>query len=375
MVNTSIVQIVPRMYPVFDGLGDYGLNLARRLQADFGTETQFIVGDPSWHGNPSLDKFLIRTVTDRSATALLSCLKNSSVVLVHYVGYGYEKRGCPSWLIEGLEHWKKEGPKRTLITMFHEVYASGPFWTSSFWLSPTQRHLAARLAIISSHIITNKELYANILRQLLRNDRRCIYVLPVFSNVGEPEQTPLPLLKRKRHLVVFGNRGHRQLVFQKSIGSLKRVCRALGIEEIFDVGALIEHDIKEIDGIKVTCTGVQPAHRVSALLSEAIAGFFNYPTDYLGKSTIFAAYCAHRLLPIGVYYNERSAEGLHSNRHFLLADRYEGDWNLSSAQLIADDAYNWYQDHTLSKQAEVFAARIAANDSTDSFSRKLRTQA
>jgi hypothetical protein len=202
---------------------------------------------------------------------------------------------------------------------------------------------------------------------MLRSDSRHIYVLPVFSNVGEPEQTPLPLLKRKRHLVVFGNRGHRQLVFQKSLESLKRVCHALDIEEVFDIGALVEHDITDIDGIKVTRTGVQPAHQVSALLSEAIAGFFNYPTDYLGKSTIFAAYCAHRLLPIGIYYNERSADGLHGNRHFWLADRHEGDWNLSAAQFVADNAYNWYQEHSLSKQAEVFAACITGSDINQSY--------
>jgi hypothetical protein len=91
-----------------------------------------------------------------------------------------------------------------------------------------------------------------------------------------------------------------------------------------DIGARVEHGISQIDGIPVMQTGVLPAHEVSALLSDSIVGFFNYPTDYLGKSTIFAAYCAHRLLPVGVYYNERQVvDGLSSGEHYWLADGHE----------------------------------------------------
>ncbi|MFZ4728709.1 MAG: glycosyltransferase family 1 protein, partial [Pseudanabaena sp.] len=71
----------------------------------------------------------------------------TSPVLLHYVGYGYAKRGCPVWLVDGIQRWKNLYPDRLLVTMFHELHASGtPPWTSSFWLSPLQKNLVTRLA-------------------------------------------------------------------------------------------------------------------------------------------------------------------------------------------------------------------------------------
>lgn len=364
----SITQIVPRLPPVVDGLGDYAVKLAERLHKDFGIETRFVVGEPEWRGTSALEGFPISQVDDRSAAALLSHLsENSTTVLLHYVGYGYDKRGCPRWLVDGLERWKRRSPERVLITMFHEVYASGPPWRSSFWLSPTQRNLAARLSLISNRSITNREGYAEILRRLSQGKCQQIPVLPVFSNVGEPNQMPLPLMKRRRRLVVFGKSEHRLLVFQKTLAQLKKTCHALGIEEVFDIGSLVEHGITNIGGIPVTRTGMQPAHKVSVLFSDAIAGFFNYHPNYLGKSTIFAAYCAHRMLPVGIYWNEQTADGLQHDRHFWLADKREGDWSLAAAQSVADNAYNWYQNHNLSKQVELFASYLSAGTSRRDF--------
>jgi hypothetical protein len=360
----SITQIVPRLPPAVDGLGDYAVKLAEQLHKDFRIETHFVVGEPGWRGTSALESFPISQVSERSAATLLSSLSdNSAAVLLHYVGYGYDKRGCPRWLVEGLEHWKRRSPERVLITMFHEVYASGPLWTSSFWLSPTQRNLAARLSLISNRSVTNREGYAEILMRLSRGKCQQIPILPVFSNVGEPDQMPLPLMKRRRRLVVFGKSGHRLLVFQKSLNELKKTCHALGIEEVFDVGSLVDHGITNIGSIPVTRTGMQPAHRVSEIFSNAIAGFFNYPTNYLGKSTIFAAYCAHRMLPIGVYCNEQNADGLQPDHHFWLADRHESEWRLAAAQSVADNAHNWYQNHNLSKQVEIFAEYLTASTS------------
>jgi hypothetical protein len=59
--------------------------------------------------------------------------------------------------------------------------------------------------------------------------------LPVFSNVGEPDYVP-PLVERPRRLVVFGGRGPRSRVYQRSRLALERTCRDLEIEEIVDIG-------------------------------------------------------------------------------------------------------------------------------------------
>ena len=46
----QIIQIVPKLPPAIDGLGDYALNIARQLYKDFGVKTHFVVGDPAWVG-------------------------------------------------------------------------------------------------------------------------------------------------------------------------------------------------------------------------------------------------------------------------------------------------------------------------------------
>lgn len=363
MNHNFLIQVVPRLPPAVDGLGDYALNLAHQLSKVFGIETHFIVGDPIWKGDAHVEVFPVSRIEDRSMRALISLplLESARAVLLHYVGYGYEKRGCPNWLVNGLECWQKESSERTLITMFHEVYASGAIWTSSFWLSRTQKNLAARLARISKQILTNREGYAKILRHLSGDRERLIPVLPVFSNVGEPDCLPAALAERQRRLAVFGNCGHRQRVFRESLEALKRACHALEIEEILDIGTPVEHGVSQVDGIPVKVIGRLPAHAVSAFLSDSIAGFFNYPADYLGKSTIFAAYCAHRMLPIGIHSTERHADGLRGGQHFWFVDKHDGSWSLAASQTIADHAYQWYQEHNLRRQAEIFAASITAH--------------
>lgn len=358
MNHNALIQIVPRLPPAVDGVGDYALNLARQFSTIFGISTRFIVGDPVGNTCAYLEGFPVTRIEDRSAHAFLSLpdIKSTSSVLLHYVGYGYEKRGCPRWLVDGLEHWQSADGDRKLITMFHEVYAFGPIWTSSFWLSRLQKTLASRLARLSSHCLTNREEYADVISQLSWGSHKQVTALPVFSNVGEPDGMPSPLAGRKRRLVVFGNRGHRQLVFHESLKALSQTCHAFNIEEIVDIGVRVEHGISHLNGTPVVQAGALSAQEVSALLSESIVGFFNYPTDYLGKSTIFAAYCAHRLLPVGVYYNGRQADGLLHGEHFWLVERHEGEWSMPAAQVVADNAYHWYQAHTLSKQAEVFAS-------------------
>jgi hypothetical protein len=360
---SHITAIVPRLPPAVNGLGDYGLNLARQLRQDFGLVTDFIVGDPNWVGGTLVEGFAVKQVAAKSATALLDLLPNqsdsSAIVLLHYVGYGYAKRGCPVWLVEGLEHWKKAANNRCLVTMFHEIYAFGPIWTSQFWTSPLQKNLATRLTFRSDYCFTSKQGYAEILDQISQGKHTKIPALPVFSTIGEPEHIP-PLLERTRRLVVFGNGGSRSRVYQRSLLALERTCRELEISEIVDIGPSLGFEVEPVQGISVVSMGVKSPQEISDLLSNSVVGFFDYSTEYLAKSTIFAAYCAHRLLPIGVFYEGLNVDNLEVGKHYWLADRYQGSMNLLVGQLIADNAHAWYQTHNLSVQASAFANYLMA---------------
>ena len=360
-ITNTIYSIVTRLPPAIDGVGDYSLNLARQLRQDFGIETHFIVGDTTWKGATEIEGFPVSKLTSHLATNLVSLLPSNCQhpipVLLHYVGYGYAKKGCPFWLVEGLQAWKNQVANTRLITMFHETYAFGAPWNSVFWLSPLQKNLAARLTRLSDMCITSKQSYAKTLEKLSFSKQNNIPTLPVFSTIGEPNQVPL-LTQRSRRLVVFGQPPNRRKVYQKSLATLTRTCQELEIKEIWDVGPPTGMNLTEINGFPVVSVGQITPLEISTILLNSIAGFFNYPTEYLAKSTIFAAYCAHGLIPIGTFSYASSADGIEPGKHYWLADHQKGSLTLAEAQTIADNAYNWYQTHNLSAQAKVFFAYL-----------------
>lgn len=360
----QIVQIVTRLSPAIDGVGDYALNLARQLRKDFGIETTFVVGDPKWMGDSSLEGFTVRRVTARSPDSLLSLLPNSMdriPLLLHYVGYGYATRGCPFWLFEGLQRWKETSSNRYLATMFHEIYATGPPWTSTFWLSSLQKNLAAGLSRLSDECMTNRNGYVKILRELSQGKHTKLAALPIFSGVGEPVLELPPLADRQPRLVIFGGRNSRRRVFEKASHALKWACQTLGVEEILDVGPSTGLQPSEVGGVPVNCVGEKTAEDVSALLIDSIVGFFDYPPEFLAKSSIFAAYCAHGILPVGnVVADPVPADGLEVGKHYWIADARAAAISIGEGQIIADNAHSWYQEHDLSFHAHTFAACLTS---------------
>lgn len=311
----KILQITPHLPPPFEGVGTYAAALAEAL-AKLGIETRFLV-------------------PDRTVQGLLSGIGDAETVLLHYAGYGYQRRGCPSWLAEGLERWRFS-PGTRLVTIFHEVWASGPPWRSSFWLLPLQRRIAASLARRSAALATTLPVYADLLRPWAKE----VAVMPVFSTVGEPAAVP-GYGERARRIVVFGGAGVRGRTWGSFLPDLARTVRELGAEEIVDVGPAVEIP-RTVEGVPVRGLGVLPPADVSGLLLESAAGFLAYPPDFLPKSTIFAAYCAHGVLPVCAWRD---------GRHYWNG---EGD-----PQAVATAAREWYADHALARQAERFRDLLA----------------
>src|SRR5467141_2905569 len=103
----DVIQIVPRLPPATDGVGDYAIRVARQLRAAHQIESHFIVGDPEWQPPMNLE-FEAASIRVRSSAKLIEALqRNGSIAtaLLNYVGYGYAKRGCPVWLVKGLKQW------------------------------------------------------------------------------------------------------------------------------------------------------------------------------------------------------------------------------------------------------------------------------
>jgi hypothetical protein len=324
---TEIVQIVPRLPPPAEGVGGFALSLADALQVQ-GIASQMVAG-------LQLDaESLARRLEEAGA---------GRPVLLHYAGYGYHPRGCPGWLVDGLREHRRRGGR--LVTVFHEVYASGPPWRSSFWLSPAQRRLAAELARLSDGMVTSLDLYRRLLRRLV--PERDAAVLPVFSAVGEPDAVP-PLAARVRRLVVFGGPGARNRIYGELAADLDAACRALDIEEVWDVGpGTVEAGPRLRLPRRVL--GEVAAGGLGGILLDSLAGITSYPAAFLGKSTAFAAFCAHGLLPVCVP-GRRRPEG--TPTPFWPAGRTPA--SAAEAQEIADRARAWYAGHGLDRHAATY---------------------
>jgi hypothetical protein len=384
----EILQIVPRLPPSVSGVGDYAYLLANQLRAAHDIHTRFIVcgqgARSEGHGAEGrgqkadvrfpasdfrIDGFPVYHLKERSAGELLRVLSQPGMpqtVLLQYVGYGYEKRGCPVWLVKGLRAWSKaQSPMRQapsakrLITMFHELYAFGPPWRSSFWTSPLQRQLATQLARLSDACVTNMRRYANWLGLRARQHAGQIKALAVFSNVGEPAQVPA-YHERPPRLAVFGTPSWRRQAYTKHRDSLVRICKSLELTEIVDIGAPCE----ETPNVSIRCVqkGSLPAELVSQELLSCRAGFFAYPIPYLGKSGSFAAYAAHGLAPVTHSANPvESEDGIHVRDHYLPASIL-GHCDAKLLEIVCSKTRDWYAAHDLRKNALSYADALRQGD-------------
>lgn len=366
----EIIQFVPGLWAPSDGVAAYARTLARALHDHERLDTRFLCGDP-------MDRFRSRTDScgDRTATvgarspvqvvaALeVRCGAHQDVpmqgVLVHYANYGYAERGCPFWLIVGLERWKQRNPRSQLLVMFHEVYASGPPWRSAFWLSPIHRHLAGRLLRLGDHVMTSTELYERALTGLAPQRRGQVLLRPVFSTIGEPAYR-IPWSSRRPWLVVLGRSGTEVSAYRRYRSALRTIAQVLSIEKIVDIGPRARAVPANLAGIEVQAMGYLPREDVSRLLSESRAGFLDYPSDVLGKSTVFAAYCAHGVVPIITQLRQAGLDGLHEGKHFLLL-RQEGNGastSRSHLESMSKAVTDWYRGHALAVQAAALSRML-----------------
>ncbi len=356
----ELIQLVPVLPPALSGVGDYAVLLARELRVAQGVRTRFLVGDPAWTGSEALAPFPARALPGRTSDSLLRALEieeaadggGPGAVLLHYVGYGYAHRGCPFWLVDAVERWKQARPERRLVVLFHELYATGPVWSSVFWTGPFQKGLAARLGRAADARRMTTRVAAEQLRALLglRGAELATEATPVFSTLGEPAAPP-PLAGRRRQMVVFGSRAWRADVYTQGLSDLTDACRRLEIERVIDVGAPLDAVPGGSLPVPLEAVGPLAATEAGALFSDSLVGYFTYPTPSLAKSTIFAAYCAHGLVPVTSHGNDRpNLDGLVAGTHFL-ADPSVRPSDLESLSRVAAAAREWYDAHRLAVHA------------------------
>jgi hypothetical protein len=352
----TILSIVPRLPPAIDGVGDYAWLLSQNLADRHQISTQFITCDPIEAEIEDPNRIQL---PQRSTDALLTILDgfdNIDTLFLHYVGYGYAKRGCPLWLLAALTKWRKAKSSRQLVIMFHEVYASSNLpWSSQFWTSPIQKQIAKDLVDLCDRLITNSQIFANTISKLSSKHDGKISILPIFSNIGECS-APIPLKERKPWLVTFGNYGFRKSIYTNSLEQVTSICQQLGIEEIYDIGHNSAEIVRQIPGIKMNAMGILPAIEISQIFQMAQVGFINYPITYIAKSGIFAAYASHQLCTVFDRYNlGDNQDGIRLNEHYWAMKDPGDSIDLDLAQSIAGNAYQWYERHNLDRTANHIA--------------------
>lgn len=353
----KILVIVPQLPPLVNGVGDYSLTLAQQMFTRFGVTTHFIVCDPSYEFNLSINGISLEVLQDLSQESLSLSLDKSprnSTVLLQFSGYGYAKWACPHWLVNGLQDWKNKNPEGYLLTMFHEVYnIMGKPWQHNFWVSGTQKQIASQLSILSDICFTTTQEYSKTLSELSKGKHLNPQVLSVFSNIGEPLD-PSPISQRKRRLAVFGQHGTRRHAYIRSLSMLKNACETLEIDKIFDIGSPINMDLSKIDNLPpIVEVGRCDSQTVCEILSNSIAGFLDYDIRRLSKSGIFAAYCACGVLPVLHCGYSGIRDGLISGDHYWAANTsWIGNYSINSAQRIASQANHWYSGHSIQIHAD-----------------------
>jgi hypothetical protein len=345
-----ILQISPSWPPQIGGVGDYACILEDNLSAR-GTEITALV--PDVQGLQSAI-FATRTAA-RTLSSRIEATGAKSVIL-HFSGHGFASRGLCFGLAQALSDWRRANDARRMVTMFHEIYAFGPIWQSSFWTAGAQKRIARELAQLSDARFVSSKAGFEQLAQLAPKQE--INLLPVFSTIGEAKNLEM-LSLRKDYAVVFGGKKRRMKVYEalgRSSNALAERLALLGIKRILDIGPSFDVP-NQIAELHVRSLGPLPADEVSAALGNARIGFVDYPGHVLTKSSIAASYFAHRLLMVNTMPVAGLPTGLIEGNQFVDLERFiDGRFD---AQLIADAGYDWYQPHSIAATGDRFWAILA----------------
>jgi hypothetical protein len=343
----TILQIVPSLSETDNGVGDYGAIIAKKLRETRGYETLFQTGD-------SLAKSeLFRGGCEHA--------------ILHYVNYGYQKRGVPLRLLSILRRLRRSC-RGNLVTIFHELYApASPPWRSAFWLRPIQIHIARSTARLSGACIVSNEVALAQLRTLMPNVRASVH--PVISNFGEPTLSPDQIAQRDPYRwVICGGTAAIEKSFRSFRETVQRIPEFLSPRELFVIGGrdnpAVRSLIVDLANVRVDYRPGIEAAGASEILSRCSFAWLDYfhhpdvPSSVILKSGAFAAYCAHGVIPVFPHRGTPISLGGHSlPGPFFIGPNHCDLPSSADRAKVASGFYDWYQRFASS---EVLVRAIAA---------------
>lgn len=363
--SDTVLQIVPHMPGSFDGVGDYALNLAAALLARHGITTTFLVAGPT--SAASRDGFVV--LRGLNTTAIAGLAQQHRHVILHFVNYGYQPRGVPLRRRRFAQHLRRE-LRGKWVTTFHELYASGPPWSSAFWVRPLQVRIARDLIDLSNVcIVSNRPIEKEIHSY---NPTKPVHLLPVMSNFGEPELVLLNPRSPRRWAICGGTAlvARSLALFEKF---LPQIPASFAPQHLDVVGGRPDQSITKIlarlkqdRALAVHHYPEVTVELASEILRRSSFGWIDYfgaGTVWPGmvfKSTAFAALCAHGVIPI--LSHSEPPLGIDGNGN-VLPGPYYLTGNAVAFPSPTDDLaqigrqfHDWYHIHAHSaRAADVYA--------------------
>lgn len=340
---------MPRAPGSIDGVGDYSLTVARRLLELYGYDTLFAPHLSASTATTNGFEILSPLSSDHHQDLFSRKFRH---VILHYVNYGYQKRGVPFGLMSTLRTLRRNCPGR-FLTIFHELYASGPPWKSEFWLRPLQIQIARSVARLSDACIVSSETALSQLQRLRPNVPASLH--PVISNLGEPLLPADHFANRSPHSwVICGGTTLVERSARSFCATAKRIPQCFRPRELFVLGGTDNPKVRSLltslIDIQVEYYPQVAASDASRILSTSSWAWLDYfhhvsvPTALILKSGAFAAACAHGVISIFPHPGSEIALG---------DDRLPGPYFIHRNALelpaandrarIASDYYRWYR--------------------------------
>lgn len=332
-------HVLPRIPPAICGVGDQTFILAQTLKEEHGVESEFLAAGH--------DCIKCEELWPKLENLALRC----DAIIVQYSCYGFQKRGVPFHLVRAIRRLRALKPDLPVLTMFHELAATGRITTSAFWFGRIQRYLIAQLARMSTHVRTNRVAYRKELEFIAPTHQGQVISMPIFSNFGESSSPPNQA-KRRRSLVLFqpppyDTQHPYWQAWEKLVDWLDPV-------EIPIVGRTTTLPSNSL----VLPLGVAPSNDVSILLQHSAWGLVDYFPGYLGKSSVFASYAANGVATFAPSDLRGADEGLISGHHYLDVGAIDAS---TTSERIGDSAnalYSWYQSHNQSTTAASYLTQF-----------------
>lgn len=341
----SILHITPALPPSINGLGDFSKILVDKLKERGYTKNSFLV----FHKDAS-NAGIEEPIIELNRKELYSDLENlrPDRIILHYVGYAYQKHALPFYLYTAINRYKDNYVCRVII-FFHELYSTSynpfklPFYSYYF-----QKQIVRKLHNLSYITFTNCEVYKLMLKKLLKKQPSNNICTGIYSNI--PDNLYNPEVEKVNHLmVVFGSNTKRRDVYNHP--GFSNLLERIRIKEIVDIGpGSVSFNHPSINFI---AKGSLKPLEAAVLLNKARFGAIEYPADLLGKSGIFSAYAAFGVIAINVgATNTKLFDELMEGKNYF---NLNSEIPETSFEITQKEILKWYSTRSADTITQVIA--------------------